>query len=75
MDVTEISKIVKALPAKTPCEYIANGDTLVIPEENAIEARYYRFKTIKNGYNFYGEVWGVRNHWLTLSEVTLIAYK
>ena len=75
MDVTEISKIVKALPAKTPCEYIANGDTLVIPEENAIEARYYRFKTIKNGYNFYGEGWGVRNHWLTLSEVTLIAYK
>ena len=75
MDVTEISKIVKALPAKEYCQYIAEGDTLVIPEESTVEARYYRFKTIKNGYNFYGEGWGVRNHWLTLSEVTLVAYE
>lgn len=75
VDVTEISKIVKALPAKAYSEHIANGDTLVIEEADAVTARYYRFKTLKNGYNFYGEGWGVRNHWLTLSEVSLFGYK
>jgi hypothetical protein len=79
MDVSTVYKDrVKSLAAKAYSKDIANGDAIIIPEADAVTARYYRFKMINNGYSIYktadAQWYTDRVHWLTLSEVSLYAY-
>lgn len=79
VDVSHLYEELKKVANLEYSEYIANGDTLEIPEEQTVEARYYRFKMLENGYAIgKAEVeqwWMGRIHWLTLSEVSLYKYE
>lgn len=79
VDVTDIYAVVKELPDGSYSENIANGDILEIPASESIEARYYRFKMLLNGFA-YGksevhQYWSGRTHWLSLAEVSLYKYE
>ena len=57
---------------------LADGITVVIPEDNEIVARYYRFKMLKNFYAAFGtamnKYWSGRINYFALSEVELWRY-
>ena len=79
VDVSHLYQVLKPIAAKEYSEYIANGDTLEIPEDQTVEARYYRFRMLSNGYAIgkteLNQWWTGRIHWLTLSEVSLYKYE
>lgn len=69
------------------CPALADGDLITISNKDAVSARYYRFKMLKNGYNVYGwwngaqgpdyanASWTARRHYFSLSEITLYEYE
>lgn len=77
---------VVAVPQKSYCERLANGEAIDVAEENAVEARYYRFKMVANGYRLFGMLntatgvdyeggncWG-RGGWMSIAEISMYKY-
>ena len=79
VDASHLYEDMKGVAAGAYSALLADGITVVIPEDNEIVARYYRFKMQKNGYAVgkteLNQWWTGRIHWMTLSEATLVAYE